>query len=57
MEKQQGHSKVFLKDCPADNWLTYGCRVFSAEPNYYCLDGACAALMTEIAFVKVSSPS
>ena len=29
-------------------------RVFSAEPNYYCEEGACAALMTELAFVKVS---
>ena len=34
--------------------FVHGFRVFSAEPNYYCLEGACAALMTEIAFVKAS---
>ena len=42
--------QVELKECSV-----HDSRVFSAEPNYYCLEGACAALMTEIAFVKVIS--
>jgi hypothetical protein len=33
----------------ADNF-----RVFSAEPNYYCGNGCCASIMTELAFEKVT---
>ena len=40
---------------PPEDSVVHGFRVFSAEPNYYCLEGACAALMTEIAFVKVNA--
>lgn len=40
---------------PPEDVVVHGFRVFSAEPNYYCLEGACAALMTEIAFVKVNA--
>ncbi len=34
----------------ADNY-----RVFSVEPNYYCLEGACARNLVEFAFIRVSN--
>ena len=37
-----------------DKLLADNFRIFSVEPNYYCMDGCCAKDLIEFAFIKVA---